>query len=156
MSERLLKEIEKRLPHFSIEDRDMLNTFSETYDAKVTIKSFVGYNVLFTDLQGRTVCVVGGERSDDMIQVIPSPDADIVVIGLGADRMMVGWADVSKFIDAGDIWLIDIGELSPMPDELNFAQRCPHGAIYGMWRDQDSDKWTCFGCGGLIASVRRD
>ena len=42
MSERLLVELKKRLPHLSEVDRNAINSFSEEYDARVTVNSFDG------------------------------------------------------------------------------------------------------------------
>ena len=60
---------------------------------------------------------------------------------LGDDRMFVGWASVDRFVDADDLFLIDIGQLAPMPDSFAFAQKCAHNC--GMWMDDSSDKWIC-------------
>ena len=145
MSERLLVELKKRLPHLSEVDRNAINSFSEEYDARVTVNSFDGRFLYFVDGLDRRVVVLHADQSSDMLSVEACRSADVIVVTLGEDRMFVGWASVDRFVDADDLFLIDIGQLAPMPDSFAFAQKCAHNC--GMWMDDSSDKWICFSCG---------
>ena len=69
MSERLLVELKKRLPHLSEVDRNAINSFSEEYNARVTVNSFDGRFLYFVDELDRRVVVLHADQSSNMLSV---------------------------------------------------------------------------------------
>lgn len=153
MSERLKIELAKRLPHLTDSDRKAINAFAENYGAKVTVNSFNGENVVFKDLSNRSVVVTNARKHGSLLYVSCRYPVDVFVFTLGNDRDIIGWCQCDKMIDAGSELVVDVGSIYPMPDDFNFGQPCAHGARHGMWMDESSDKWVCFGCGLKIVST---
>lgn len=150
MSERLKQELAKRLPHLPEADHKAINGFAEEYDVKVNVKSFTGRHLIFIDQSDRKVVVVHAHQREDLLHIPKCDEADIAVITLGEGRQFVGWISTDKLTDGGDRSMIDIGALSAMPDEFNFAQPCPHLQKYGGWMDETTRHWVCFNCGSKI------
>lgn len=147
MSERLKAELDQRLPLLPPEDRVAINSFAEEYDAKVTVKSFRGDHLVFTDNNDSTLVVVHGTSRDNLLYLPVVKNVDIVVVTHGPTRMFLGWTYLTKVSDLVDRLAIDIDALYPMPSEFAFAQPCAHLQKFGGWMDETSKNWVCFGCG---------
>jgi len=141
MSDSLLYKLQKRLPKAPKSEITGIANVLEKYDITPTIDSLDGKGYLFKDLKGRTARVREGSWRGTVLYVA-DPQADIVIVM--TEGIMAGWIESEKLENLEDRLAVKLGNLTPLPEEFSFDQKCAHLQVHGGF--YDGDNWICYGC----------
>ena len=127
------------------EEISLLENLLNRYDIQLTVDNFDSQGVILYDKLGKSVRVLFGRVSDDVVHV-PLPHSDISVVF--GDGLLLGWIESSKMSDHTDRMLVNVKSLHKMPNQFLFIQECEHmevngGVMYG-------GGWECLGCGEVL------
>jgi hypothetical protein len=124
------------------------------YDADLNFDSFKDdRGVQIIDRAGRSVGLYPVAVIDGSIRCERSVYTDVLVLADGP--MTLGWITRSEVSEVDpDIFVVGPKSVHQMPTEFDFAQACPHMAVYGgVWLNMD-EVWECFGCGEHLVRSR--
>ena len=137
--------LRSRLVDITDEQEAQILALLNKYDLNVTVHNFDQHGLILQDALGKSVRVLFGRVSDDVVHV-SLPHSDISVVF--GDGLLLGWIESSKMSDHTDRMLVNVKSLHKMPNQFLFIQECQHmevngGVMYG-------GGWECLGCGEVL------